>query len=57
MDPGAGGGPPTSTARLAAELPQPFKAVTVTIPPAGPAVTVMEFVAEAPVQPSGSVQV
>jgi hypothetical protein len=57
MDPGAGGAASTDTVRLAAgDVPQAFEAATVTVPPAGPAVTVMAFVVEAPAQPGGSVQ-
>jgi hypothetical protein len=41
---------------MAEDVPQAFEAVTVTVPPAGPAVAVMEEVVEVPVQPSGNVQ-
>jgi hypothetical protein len=41
---------------VAGDVPQAFEAATVTGPPAGPAVAVMAFVVEAPVQPSGNVQ-
>jgi hypothetical protein len=58
MEPGVGGTAPTETVRLAAgDVPQAFEAATVTTPPAGPAVAVMEFVVEVPDQPPGSVQV
>jgi hypothetical protein len=56
MAPGAGGGP-THAARLAAgDIPQAFVAATVTLPPAGPAVAVMEVLLEIPVHPPGNVQ-
>jgi hypothetical protein len=56
--PGVEGAALADTGRLAAEdIPQAFDAATVTVPPAGPAVAVIVVVAEAPVQPSGSVQV
>jgi hypothetical protein len=58
MAPGAEGTALADTVRLAAaDVPQAFVAATVTVPPAEPAVTVMEVVVEAPVQPPGSVQV
>jgi hypothetical protein len=57
MDPSVGSTASTDTVRLAAgETPQAFEAVTVTVPPVGPAVAVMEFVVEAPVHPPGNVQ-
>jgi hypothetical protein len=58
MDPGAEGTALADTVRLAAEadVPQAFEAATVTSPPVNPAVALMEGVVEAPVQPSGSVQ-
>jgi hypothetical protein len=57
-DAGAESGLRTSTARLVAgEVPQPLRAVTAMVPPAVPAVAVMEVVVEAPVHPPGSVQV
>jgi hypothetical protein len=57
MVPGVGGAAPTDTVRLAAgDVPQAFEAATVTVPPVGPAVAVMEFVAEVPVHPPGNVQ-
>jgi hypothetical protein len=58
MDPGVEGTALTDTVRLAAEdVPQAFEAVTVTAPLAEPAVALMEWVAEAPIQPPGNVQV
>jgi hypothetical protein len=58
MAAGAEGAAMTDTVRLEGdEVSQSFTAATVTAPPAGPAVTVMEVLSETPVQPSGSVQV
>jgi hypothetical protein len=41
---------------VAEDVPQAFEAATVTVPPVGPAIAVMEFVVEAPDQPPGKVQ-
>lgn len=58
MAPGVAGVPPTLTASDAgADVPQRVVAVTLMFPPAPPAVTVMLFVVEAPVQPVGNVHV
>jgi hypothetical protein len=46
----------TDTARMeAGEDPQGFEAVTLTFPPAAPAVAVMEGMAETPFHPAGNV--
>jgi hypothetical protein len=57
MDPGAGGDPTHAVRLAAADVPQAFVAVTVRVPPAGPAVTEMESVMDVPVQPPGNAQV
>lgn len=57
MAPGAEGAPPELTVSIdAADVPQPLVAVTVTVPPAAPAVAEMLDVAEEPVHPPGNVQ-
>jgi hypothetical protein len=56
--PGVVSGDSTVTDRLDADVvPQVFVAVTVRVPPAGPAVAVMELSVGVPVQPFGNVQV
>jgi hypothetical protein len=58
MAPGVVNGDSTAIGLLDADVvPHVFEAVTMTVPPADPAVAVMEVVVEAPVHPSGSVQV
>jgi hypothetical protein len=58
MAPGVESGDSTVTGMLDTDVvPQPFEALTVTVPPVTPAVTVMEVVVEAPVHPPGRVQV
>jgi hypothetical protein len=55
---GAEGVVPTDTdSPDAGDGPQTFEADTVTVPPAGPAVAVMEEVVDVPVHPPGSVHV
>jgi hypothetical protein len=57
MAPGAKGGAPADTGRLAAEdVPQPFDAATVSVPLVEPAVAVMDAVVEVPDHPPGNVQ-
>jgi hypothetical protein len=58
MAPGAVNGDSTVTGLLDADVvPHVFVAVTARVPPVEPAVAVMEVVVEAPVHPTGSVQV
>jgi hypothetical protein len=58
MEAGAEGGFVTVTARVSGgEEPQPLPAVTAMVPPAVPAVALMEVVFELPVHPGGRVQV
>jgi hypothetical protein len=58
MEAGAEGFSLMVTARVSGgEEPQPLQAVTAMVPPAVPAVAVMEVVFELPVQPGGRVQV
>jgi hypothetical protein len=58
MGPGAGGGFLINTSTLeAGVVPQPFEAVTVTVPPFESALAMMALVVELPVHPLGSVHV
>ena len=58
IEPGIAGAGVTATARVRiGDEPQALFAVTIILPPETPAVTVMEVVAELPVQPPGKTQV
>lgn len=46
-----------TVSEVAGLLPQALTAITEIVPAEGPAVAVMEFVLDVPVQPDGSVQV